>query len=76
MVKVGASHVKTRVKSMPGREVSLSSGKDLGKNFVSQNREQNEIGRERVSKVLRCKQQLYPAGSCRPRKLACPKHNV
>lgn len=59
MVKVGASHVKRRVQSMPGREVSLSAGKDLEKFCVSLNREQIKLGREHVSvsKVLRCKQQ-------------------
>lgn len=35
MVKVGDSHVKARVKGMPGREVSLPAGKDLGKFCVS-----------------------------------------
>lgn len=35
MVKVGDSHVKGPVKSMSGREVSLTAGKDLGKFCVS-----------------------------------------
>lgn len=49
MVKVGVSHVKIRVKSIPGREVSLSAGKDVGNFCVSQNTEQSKLGREHVS---------------------------
>ena len=65
---VEASHVdKIRVKSMPGRETSLSAGKELGKLCMSHNRgpipqDQSKLEREHVKKVPGCKQQLRIQG--------------